>query len=178
MNKEGIFVKTDAFLFQLIKREKYRRRNDLTTYFLGIGGSTNEDPNPFIEAFHECERQISRKTSGLVHHLLPVASGEMLQGLVEGANTVSGEHQFTAVYTGDPLGKHRMEWKWKKTSNVEILHPAGSGEEVEKTINSFYQATSIRLDPIHTGRAVHQWMHELPKSLPTVLWITNPYIFG
>lgn len=176
LNKSNISVITASFLAQFMRKEMYRMRNTPGTYILGIGGTTKDENNMAEKAFHECESQLSGAGYHTVNHVLPAASGQMLQGLYQGAKRSPSRHTFTAVFTGAGILRYRLQWKWRKIQDISILHPASSRAEIQKTMDDFYVETAIQLDPIHTGRAVHSWLQIRYRNIPTVLWITNPYL--
>jgi hypothetical protein len=145
---------------------------------IGIGGKVSEKLNPSANALEECMQQLEEMNEkGTIIHLFPIASGQMADGFLRVRHARTRHHLF-GVMTGDKATLLSLRYKFRKNKEqLTLIRKKNLTPEIldEKAI-SFYQATGIWVDPIHT-------VHLLPalekitltdKSSKVVLWITCP----
>ncbi|CAM3950124.1 hypothetical protein [Alkalicoccus chagannorensis] len=139
------------------------------TAVLGIGGTTKEEDGT-TEMMESCLQQLPVQTSP-VEHVLPSASGQMLQGLLREAPQ---SHVFTAVCTGAPLSRGPLKRRFRREAGVRLLTPVPGAEAAAARWEERYH---LQLDPIHTAPAIHTW-EQARTSSTAVCWLTHPRLLG
>ncbi len=172
MNTPGIRrIKGPTWMMFLIY-QYYRHISGAVT--LGIGGHVAISAPYFQNMLEDCESHMPPGTK-VVHHILPVSSGDMLQQFL-GTPVGDYERIYHCIMTGNPLTKPLLKVRFRRHKEVFLTDPRLMTEkEYEAFGRQFYNTTEVSLDPVHSlqtvlkaERITHHPHHH------TVLWMTQP----
>lgn len=181
INHPQIHVSQAPFWKQWLKWLYYKTISSAHTGVIGVGGFTSVRPNPFQQALKECDQQLrDNGVSGSILHLLPNASGQMLDGLLAESINSDYEHTFLGVMTGDAMTQPYLRVKYLSYKQVKLLKPRTcSHEKYTILANWFHRQTGVWLDPIHcvhSADVLHRETTMFPSATNTIVWVTCPLL--
>lgn len=153
------FAQNCGMKFDFITREDYRNKDTISfiekleeqhgTFYLIPEGGTNE------LAIKGCEEILTNDDIGFTHICCPVGTCGTISGIINSAKPNQKIIGFPALKGGflsDDIRNFVANTNWELQSDYHFGGYAKINEELIRFINSFWEKTSVPLDPVYTGK--------------------------
>lgn len=166
-----IKIETGSYNAMRLKLLWYKSLNIKDDIILELNSSVKYPEEVYKEEFFDVYNHLEDNVS----HILPYGSGNLLESLLYWSNQFNAKHKFYAVLTESFKSLTEVQNRYKGVKNVEIFQCDNINyEEYLKMENSFFDETSVHLEPINTIHLL-EVINRIIVDDP-LLWITSPYM--